>query len=186
MDQQESNDEELVRRYYQADGEALTVLFQRHKDGLLNFALRLIGNRADAEDAVSHTFMMVCEKKYTIKEGASFKTWAYTVARNLCLSKFRSRSKFSSLWHPKKDSTESQQMDIVDPKGIVRDQLNHQEEMAMIQKAINKLPEEQKEALLLRSYHGFTYEEIAQVLNCSLEKVKVLIFRARTYLKGVI
>ena len=76
MEIQENNDEELVRRYYAADTEALTVVFKRYKDGLFNFALRFAGNRADAEDAVSHTFMMVCEKRYTIKAGASFKTWA--------------------------------------------------------------------------------------------------------------
>ena len=58
--------------------------------------------------------------------------------------------------------------------------------MAIVQKAINKLPEEQKEALLLREYQGFTYEEISQVLNCSLDKVKVLIFRARNHLKEVL
>ena len=186
MERQENNDEELIRSYYQADAEALKMLFKRHKDGLFNFTLRLIGNRADAEDAVSHTFMMVCEKRYTIKPGASFKTWAYTVARNICLSKFRTKSKFSSLGAPKEDTEQDQQIDVIDPKGIARDQLNHKEVMVIIQKAINKLPEEQKEALLLRSYHGFSYEEIAQVLNCSLDKVKVLIFRARTYLKDVL
>src|SRR5271154_1104316 len=104
MEIQDTNDEELIHRFYEGDQEALKVIFQRHKEGLFNFALRFVGNRADAEDAVSHTFMMVCEKRYTIKPGASFKTWAYTVALNACLSKIRSRGRFSSLWVPKKDS----------------------------------------------------------------------------------
>ena len=104
MDIEDSNDEELIRRFYEADEEALKVIFKRHKEGLFNFALRFAGNRADAEDAVSHTFMMVCEKRYTIKPGASFKTWAYTVARNVCLSKLRSRNRFFPLWSPKNDS----------------------------------------------------------------------------------
>jgi len=186
MEIQDTNDEELILRYYQGDQEALKVIFKRHKDGMFNFALRLVGNRADAEDAVSHAFMMVCEKRYTIKPGASFKTWIYTVARNICLSKLRNRNRFSSLWFSKTDSEEEKSIDVLDPKGIARDQLDQKEIMAIIQKAVHKLPEEQKEALLLREYQGFSYEEIAQVLDCSLDKVKVLIFRARNYLKEVL
>src|SRR5258708_3971730 len=127
MEIQGANDEELVRRFYHADEEALAVIFKRYKDGLFNFALRLFGNREDAEDAVSHTFMVVCEKRYTIKPGASFKTWAYTVALNACLSKIRSRGRFFSLWVPQKDSEQDQQIDVVDPKDIARDQLNQKE-----------------------------------------------------------
>lgn len=186
MEIQDTNDEELIRQFYQADGEALKVIFKRHKDGLFNFALRFAGNRADAEDAVSHAFMMVCEKRYTVKPGASFKTWLYTVVRNICLSKVRSRNKFYSLWISKSDSDHEGSIDVVDPKKIARDQLDGKEIMAIIQKAVYKLPGEQKEALLLREYQGFSYEEISQVLNCSLEKVKVLIFRARNHLKDVL
>ena len=184
--QEPNDDEELIHRFYQADEEALKVIFQRHKNGLFNFALRFVGNRADAEDAVSHAFMMVCEKRYTIKPGASFKTWAYTVARNVCLSKLRSQNRFFPLWSPKKDSEQEESIDVIDPKEIARDQLNQKEIMAIVQKAIHQLPEEQKEALILREYQGFNYAEIAQVLNCSLDKVKVLIFRARNHLKDVL
>ena len=179
------NDEELIQKFYSNDQEALAVLFKRYKEGLFNFALRFSGNRADAEDAVSHAFMMVCEKRYAIKPGASFKTWAYTVARNLCISKMRSGNKFSSLWS-KNDEGQESQIDVVDPGQTVRDQLSQKEMQAIIQQAIGKLTDEQKEALLLREYHGFSYEEISQVLECSLEKVKVLIFRARNNLKNVL
>src|SRR5665213_609575 len=119
MEIEDSNDEELVRRFYEADGEALKVVFKRHKDGLFNFALRFVGNRADAEDAVSHAFMMVCEKKYTNKPGASFKTWLYTVARNICLTKMRTRNRFFPLWSPKNDSDQDQAIDVIDQKAIV-------------------------------------------------------------------
>lgn len=161
------------------------MLFTRHKEGLFNFALRLTTNRADAEDAVSHSFMMVCEKRYQPKPGASFKTWLYAVARNLCLSKLRTKNRFFSLW-TSKENGEEQMVDVADSTSGAREQLSRQEAIALIQKAIAKLPAEQKEALLLREYHGFGYEEIAQVLDCSLEKVKVLIFRARSHLKAVL
>ena len=186
MEIEHTNDQELILRYYQGDGEALKVVFKRYKDSLFNFALRFAGNRADAEDAVSHAFMTVCERRYAVKPGASFKTWLFTVTRNICLSKIRGRSKFYSLWFTKKDSEENEQIDVIDTKANSRDELDQKEIMAIIQKAVHQLPGEQKEALLLREYQGFTYEEIAQVLDCSLEKVKVLIFRARNHLKDVL
>ena len=183
---QETEDEGLILQFYQGDQEALTVIFKRYKDGLFNFALRFVGNRADAEDAVSHAFMMVCEKRYTIKPGASFKTWLYTVARNSCLSKFRSQNKLFSLWSPKSDPDHDQAIDVRDPRLLARDQLSQKEIMAIVAQAVSKLPQEQKEALILREYNGLSYEEISQVLDCSLEKVKVLIFRARNRLKDVL
>jgi len=186
MSIEEIDDQELIRRFYQADEDALKMIFKRYKDSLFNFSLRYTGNRADAEDAVSHTFMMLCEKRYVVKEGASFKTWAYTVARNLCLTKLRSQRKLYSLWFTKNDSEEKQSIEIADHGPIARDLLHDKELSQIIQKAINKLPSEQRQALLLKEYHGFSYQEIVQVLDCSLEKVKVLIFRARAFLKEVL
>ena len=176
------NDEELIQQFYQNDQEALKVIFERHKTPVFNFALRFIGNRADAEDAISHAFMMVCEKRYVVKPGASFKTWLYTVVRNVCLTRMRTRGRFVSLWGSTKE-TEDHPIDIEDQSPNVRSHLNQQEVSAVIQKAIGQLPSEQREALLLREYQGFSYEEISQVLECTLDKVKVLIFRARTQLK---
>ena len=72
---------------------------------------------------------------------------------------------------------------MVDPGMIARDQLSQKEMQVIIQNAVASLPKEQKEALLLREYQGFSYDEISQVLECSIEKVKVLIFRARQHLK---
>ncbi|MBF0503889.1 MAG: RNA polymerase sigma factor [Candidatus Omnitrophica bacterium] len=186
MEIQDTNDEELILRFYKENQEALKVIFKRHKDGLFNFALRFVGNRADAEDAVSHAFMMVCEKRYTNKPGASFKTWIYTVARNICLSKIRNRNSFFPLWFKNNNTEDEEPIDVIDQTGIARDQLDQKVISAILQKAIGKLPEEQKEALILREYNGLTYEEIGQVLNCSLDKVKVLIFRARSHLKDVL
>jgi len=183
---QDQNDEDLIRLYDEANEEALSVIFKRHKEGLFNFALRFVGNRADAEDAVSHAFTMVCEKRYINKPGASFKTWIYTVARNICLTKIRSKKRFFPLWSHKNDSEHEEAIDVIDPNIIARDQLDQKELSVIVQKAISKLPEEQKEALILREYQGFTYEEIAKVLNCSLDKVKILIFRARQQLKELL
>ncbi len=186
MDLQGTQDEDLVLQFYQGDEEALAVVFKRYKDNLFNYALRLSGNRADADEAVSHAFMMVCQKRYTLKPGASFKTWLFTVAHHLCISRLKGQNKFFSLWSRKNDMGEEQMIDLPDPSGTARDVLDQKETAALVQKALHRLPKEQKEALILREFQKFSYDEISQVLNCSLEKVKVLIFRARQNLKNTL
>ncbi|MBU4333932.1 MAG: DUF134 domain-containing protein, partial [Candidatus Omnitrophica bacterium] len=68
-------------------------------------------------------------------------------------------------------------------KDIADAELEKTEAATMVRKAILKLSEEQKEALILREYHNMNYADISEIMSCSLEKVKILIFRAREQLK---
>ncbi len=180
------SDEELIQSFYQGDREALAVIFERHKEGVFNFALRIVANRADAEDVVSDVFGRLCDGRGRFTPNARFKTWLYTIARNACMDKLRSRRKWGSMWFQKQDSDEQVQMDLPSEGETASDALQRKEAAYHIQSAINKLPSDQKEALVLREYQGLAYDEIAQVLGCSLENVKILIYRARVQLKDTI
>ena len=78
---------------------------------------------------------------------------------------------------------EYKEWDVPDTAPLASDELNKKDTAIYVKKAIAKLPVLQKEALVLREYHNLSYEEISQVLNCSLEQVKILIFRGRERLK---
>ena len=88
-----------------------------------------------------------------------------------------------SVWFSSKESEKADAWDIPDTKEDFRENLESNETSQHIKRAIGRLPFEQKEAIILREYHQLTYEQIAQILNCSLEKVKILIFRARENLR---
>lgn len=88
-----------------------------------------------------------------------------------------------SLWIKNEEKEEMEALQIPDPDALVREKLAAQETSGHIKDAIEKLPLAQKEALVLREYHQLSYEEISRVLECSLEKVKILIFRARERLR---
>ena len=181
----EKRDEELILDYQNGDSAALGVLFERYKMPVFNFSLRILGNRADAEDVTSEVMVILFSKKeaYVNLPGAKFSTWLYTVARNACISQIRKRKRTVSLWFNKNDSEEYQEWDVAD-EGDLADEQAAQREMAhKVRHAISGLPLNQKEALVLREYQKLSYQEISVILDVSVDNVKVLIFRARENLR---
>lgn len=176
-------DEELIAEYQQGNEEALNMLFHRYKKPVFNFAFRLLGNRADAEDTTSEVFLILVTKKDAYQPRAKFSTWLFTVVRNACISRIRKRKNVFSMWRTNPDSGQEEEWEIPDDQPSPADDLNRKETARQVKKVIKLLPPMQKEALILREYHGLPYEEIAQILDCSLENVKVLIFRARERLR---
>ena len=179
----ERPDEDLILEYQSGKDEALTMIFQRYKKPVLNFALRLLGNRADAEDATGEVFLVLFAKKYTYQPTSKFSTWLYTVTRNVCVSRLRKRKWTVSLFVKRDEQDSPQEWDIPDTSNLPSDELDKKEAAHTIKKAIEKLPDLQKEALILREYQGMSYQEISNILDCSLEKVKILIYRARERLR---
>ena len=160
----------------------MTILFERYKNPILNFCLRILGNRADAEDTTSEVFLSLFAKQYTYHPNAKFSTWLSTIARNCCISRIRTKNNLVSIWFKKEDGSVDE-WDIEDSSELSRASLENKEMAKRVRVSISKLPLEQKEAIVLREYQGLHYEQIAQVLNCSLEKTKILIFRAREQLR---
>ena len=177
------NDEELIQSFYNGDREALGLIFERHKEGVFNFALRMLSNRADAEDITGDVFGRLCGSHGRFSPNASFKTWLYTIARNACLDKIRGRRKWGSLWFRDQETQEDVQADVPSHDAGPSENLDKREAARHIQAAIQKLATDQREAIILREYEGLSYEEIATILGCSLANVKVLIYRARVQLK---
>lgn len=179
----EQRDEELIQLYQNGEKKAVEMLFQRYKNRILNFCLRLLGNRADAEDITGEVFLALFSNRYNVQSNAKFSTWLFTIARNQCVSCIRKKKSFVSMWFSSKDSNKEEQWDVEDKQDHSRNQLVKKEEAKQVQQAITKLAFDQRETLILREYHHFSYDEIAQIRNCSLENVKILIFRAREQLR---
>lgn len=176
-------DVELWQDYNSGDQAAFEGLFHRHKGKVFNFALRMVGSRADAEDITSEVFIQLFHKRFQDNGRAKLSTWLLTVARNACLSRLRSAKRTVSLWFKKDDSDDYGEWDLPDTADLPLEAINKRENARVIRLALQRLPEEQKEALILREYCGKEYSEIAEILECSLDKVKVLIFRGRERLR---
>src|SRR5579859_7777043 len=103
----EPTDEELLGRYRNGDEASFRTLVRRHQRGLFNFALRQVRTHSTAEDIVQEVFVRVVQNVETFKEEARFTTWAYTIARNLCIDHLRKRvhRRHPSLDQPANDSS---------------------------------------------------------------------------------
>jgi RNA polymerase sigma-70 factor (ECF subfamily) len=176
-------DEQLMEEFNNGNIPALEEIFQRYKKPLLNFAIRILGSLAEAEDAVSETFYILLRKKQAYEPCAKFTTWVYTVLRRRCIDRIRARKRLFFPWFRKDGSDEYEEMDIPDLKPLPFENLERQDMAYAVKEKIGRLPLAYREALILREYNKLGYAEIARVLDCSVEKVKVLIFRARERLK---
>ncbi|MBI3616681.1 MAG: sigma-70 family RNA polymerase sigma factor [Candidatus Omnitrophica bacterium] len=180
----ERPDEEVLKDYLGGNDEkAADMIFLRYKTRLLNFCLRMLGNRADAEDVTAEVFLALFARRYAFNPAAKFSTWLYTVARNQCISQIRKRKNVVSVWFSSKGGGDYEQMEAEDPRDTAGRELEKKEAATLVRAALAQLPYEQREVIVLREYHQFSYEEISQVVSCSLENVKILIFRGRERLR---
>jgi len=183
----EKSDETLMGEYQEGSSDALEELFGRYKAKVFNFAYRILSDRAEAEDATSDLFLTLLSKSgaYSARPLAKFSTWAYTVVRNGCLSRLRKRRGWLSFSQEQDPQGEGELVEwqVADAGPGPGEQAQRKDLGQWVQAAVKQLPLSQKEAIVLREYHGLSYAEIAQVLGCSMENVKILIFRAREALR---
>ena len=152
---------------------AFEELFDRHSRGVLSFCTRLLLSREEGEDALQQTFLAVSqaigERDF---EPRAFKPWLYTIARNHCFSVLRSR----------RQAALPGDGDAVAEAGQTDERAEQQAEVRELLSDVRGLPEPQRVALLLSELGDLSHTEIAHVIACPREKVKSLLFQARTSL----
>ena len=178
----ETTDEELIARFQEGDNYAFDLLVKRYKDPLMNFVFRFVGEKNESEDIVQETFLRLFKNKHYYKEIAKFSTWIYTIAGNLAKTELRKRKrrKLFSISHYM--STEKD-YDIPDSGTSPESDTNSIITDKIIQGAIDKLSPKFKQVIILRDIQGFSYEEIAEIVNIPLGTVKSRVNRARLKLQ---
>jgi RNA polymerase sigma factor (sigma-70 family) len=165
-----ASDEHLVARVRAGSAAAFEALFDRHQRSLLAFCRHMLGSTADAEDAVQHTFMAAYADLMRSERPIALRPWLYSIARHRCLSVLRARRErpVAELPEPEVDHLAAE----VDTREELRATLND----------IARLPDDQRAALVLAEMGDASHAEIAQILGCRQEKVKALVFQARSAL----
>ena len=146
-----------------------------YKDKLYRFALRIVGNRFEAEDVVQEVLIKVWKKKEHFLSITNKEAWCMTLTRNLAIDKTRARkvktNDIDQFFHLKDSSTTP---DVA---------AESSDTMKQIQAIINTLPDKQREILHLRDVEGFTYKEISEITDFKIDQVKVYLHRARKILR---
>lgn len=169
-------DEALMLRYQQGDRAAFAQLARRHQTALYNFALRQVRAPQAAEDIVQETFVRVVHNAVEFKHEARFTTWLYTIARNLCIDHLR---KGALRRHPSLDESRGEEGDgptlgeqTADPRASVEREATGTELKERIARAVDALPDEQREVFLMRELANLPFKEIAEVTGVSENTVK--------------
>jgi RNA polymerase sigma-70 factor (ECF subfamily) len=179
-------DAALMLRVKQGDTTAFTELVEKYKQPVMNLAYRTVRDATEAEDLAQNVFVQVYKSAARYKSTAKFSTWLFTIARNLCLNEIRRRSRHPAesldATHPEQEDQPLQQFE--DKKTFSPPENLLQGELAQnIDRALADLPENQRAAILLCRQDELSYEEIAEVLGCSVSATKSLIHRGRETLK---
>jgi RNA polymerase sigma-70 factor (ECF subfamily) len=162
-------DGELVVRAQGGEMGAFDELVLRHTRPLYCYLWRMCRNQAEAEELAQEAFVRAWEGLGRFRRQASFRTWLYRLATNLCLNRLTRTRRLAVL-----DET------LAGPQASEPEQVHTQRvQSEMVQAALLALPADQRAALLLYAHDEMSYEEIAEVMGRTAASVNALIYRAR-------
>jgi len=167
-----AHEKRLVARLQAGEAEALSALFELHVDRVFAYARHLLGNREDAEEVTSETFLRAFERVASFRGECPFRGWLFGIARNLCYDRLR---------QPRLLLLEPEEAERRTDQG---DGATQMETRALVRQAIAALPEEYRLALTLCDVEEWDAREVAATLQKSLPATKSLLYRARRALRA--
>lgn len=145
----------------------ISDIFNRYSDDILKYSLSILKDQDEAKDAVQEIFIRYINSRDSFRGDCSEKTWLLTITRNYCFKQL-SKTKRNSVNIPDDYPC------LYDPK---------LDTLITLKDAINNLASEEYELIYMREYAGYSYQEISDILQVSLENVKIRLFRVRQKLK---
>ena len=173
----DASDEVLMVRYQRGDREAFALLVKRHNKQVYNFVLRQLRTPALCEDVTQEVFMRLVQNAADFKHEARFSTWLYAIARNLCVDQLRrlQHRRHPSLDQPLGDADGRTLGDSVaaqHPSASAERAAVSSEVQASILKAVEALPDDQREVFLLREIADLPFRDIAEITGVPENTVK--------------
>lgn len=181
---QPPTDEELVRAVLAGDQDRFGDIVERYQARLINYLFRLLRNPDEAHDLAQEVFLRVYQALDRFDPSYRFSTWIFRVAQNAAIDQIRKRRlRLVPLSRPSQDGGEPQEIELPSDDRGPYGHLRNSERGEAIQTAIDSLPWEYRELVVLRHYAELPYEEIARLKKMPLGTVKNKLFRGRQMLK---
>ena len=172
-----SSDEELMKRTQEGDKAAFTIIYERYSQSVLSYLYRMLGNLEDVESIGQEVFLRAFRFRLTYRYPQKFSTWLFTITRNLAINQSRRRKR-----SPIRNITELN-LDGIDISGDpyqvaarATDDVEKQEEIATVLKALDGLPTDQKEVIVLGVFQDLSYAEMEEITG-----TKAVTLRSRMF-----
>jgi RNA polymerase sigma-70 factor (ECF subfamily) len=175
-------DEELVARSISGDADSFNELILRWERPIYALAYRTIGREEDARDVCQETFLRAFRALPGFRGQAKFSSWLYRIALNLCRDWVR-RERRTPIVQPPEDGDLMEMAAAVEPSESIEDLVARKDLARSVERAMALLPEEQRTAIVLKEYHGLTFQEIADLVGCPLSTVKTRLYQGLTVLR---
>ena len=172
-----SSDEELMRRTMEGDRQAYSMLYERYNQAVLSFLYRMLGNVEDVEAIGQEVFLRAFRFAQTYRYPQKFSTWLFTIARNLAINNARrkKRSPVRSFSALKIENAENNS----DPDEVAvrgSDDVEKREEISRVLKAMEDLPPDQKEVIVMGIFQDLSYAEMEEITGA-----KAVTLRSRMF-----
>ncbi len=179
---QPMTDAQIVARVLAGDVNAFETLVESHQSRVYYFALRMLGNEQEAQDAAQDAFVQAYAKLKTYDSQRPFKTWIMTITSNLCIDRLRRRkieptafTELVPLDTPEYEPSDYFESHEPSAQEIVEDKDQH----AAVTRMLNGLPSEDRSIVLMHYWNDMSYEDIAATFKTSVGAIKSRLFRAR-------
>lgn len=157
-------DPQLIQAFLNGHEPSFELLMRRRRDMVYSMAVRLIGNPTDAQDVTQNVFIKVYQKMHTLKSAEGFQAWLVRITRNACMDQLK--SKHSKIMR-------SVDMDEVDVAAAEETDAAEQQSLSkVLDAALQRIPLEQREVVVMRELHQLSFTEIAEVLGEPVNTVK--------------
>ena len=180
-------DKDLVKKAANGDSDAFNILVGRWEQRLFNYTFRLTGDREDALDVCQDTFLKAYQQMARLQDFSKFNGWLFKIARNFCISHYRSKTRSGS-----RTTRQSDQELETFPSGERRARLGDAKELEpaelrlLVEGALDQISFEQRETVVLKIYEGLRFDEIAEVSGCPLSTVKSRMYLGLSRLKSIL
>jgi RNA polymerase sigma-70 factor (ECF subfamily) len=153
----------------------LAVLFERHHRSLFRYFVSMHGSREQAEDLVQDVFFRMLRYRESYDPAQSFTAWMYQIARNAGVDQARKRRSGEVV---EIDACVESHAELISAAPGPEESAAQVQNLALLRRAVEQLPAEKREILVLSRFQGMKYEDIAEVLGCEVGTVKVRVYRA--------
>ena len=180
----EAIDKADMERLAQGHDAALNALMERHSGPIFQFLYRMLGDEQDANDLAQETFVRVYRHRERF-DGSKFTTWLYTIAANLARNEYRRRARHPVVSLQAESADKEGSLEDVLPSANTgpRESVEAQERQNAIRAAVQELPEDLREALVLCEWEELSAADAASVLQTTSRAIESRLYRARRLLK---
>ena len=176
MSAEEMNREEdgrIIERVLKGERNHYAHLIDRYKGPIFNLTYRMTGSREDANDLAQEAFVRAYENLKRFDRSKPFSTWLYTIGLNIVRNHIKREKRILKETHNALGDGEVEKENPLDPEQV----LSAQQKTRKLEKYLKTLPEEQKEAIMLKYYQGLMFEDVAEIMGISLSAAKMRVYR---------